>query len=330
MIDAFRGVAIIMVMAFHYLLRWAPPFAPQDLYGYDHVYSPWLSLGRLGVDIFFVISGLVIAMTLQTARGAVDFGVRRLARILPALAVAAVLTLVVTRMGPAPMHRSLHDLFASFTFMPERFGGQYVDGAYWSLSVELRFYAWTALSALLLKDRFWIGLLAPAAVSLVVGHGLAGWPFIAPYWPYLLIGVGAWYGLFERRRTPAVVLGLAALALLVRQNPGALETVFIGGWVAAMFTLIAWRARIVFLPWLGRISYSLYLLHQNIGVTLINRLTHAGLPDGLAIAVTVGVMVILAWMFFRLIEQPGQRAVMAYWRRTQARRGISGKLAESR
>ena len=34
-IDAYRGIAILMVLAFHYTVRW------PDLYGFDRVYPGW-------------------------------------------------------------------------------------------------------------------------------------------------------------------------------------------------------------------------------------------------------------------------------------------------
>src|SRR4051794_31539154 len=83
LIDAFRGVAIIAVMLFHYLFEWR-----KEIDHLDAVAS-WASVGALGVELFFVISGLVITMTILGSRSVIDFAVKRVARLYPAFAVAS-------------------------------------------------------------------------------------------------------------------------------------------------------------------------------------------------------------------------------------------------
>src|ERR1700760_1801195 len=129
-IDAFRGVSIILVMLFHYTVRWRPPEWPKDLYGYDTVFPQAFDLGRFGVSIFFVISGLVITMTVLRSGHAFEFAVKRFARIFPAFTVASLVTLGICQFGPPDLRRGVIDFLAGFTFMPEKFGHDYVDGAY--------------------------------------------------------------------------------------------------------------------------------------------------------------------------------------------------------
>src|ERR1700731_2109574 len=99
-IDAFRGIAILGVLLFHYLVRWAPPWYGINLYGYRRVYPDALVLGALGVYLFFVISGLVITMTVLRSGSALEFVVRRFARLYPAFLVGICLTLAGPGISP--------------------------------------------------------------------------------------------------------------------------------------------------------------------------------------------------------------------------------------
>lgn len=318
-IDAFRGIAIALVIAYHYTVRWTPPQSPVDLYGYSVAFSPLFDLGRYGVHVFFVISGLVITMTVLRSASALDFAVRRFARIMPAFIVASVLTFAVCQLGPAELRSTLLDFVASFTFMPEKFGLDYVDGAYWSLSIEIRFYAWVALSFLFIRNNFWVGLLVPAFLSLFITSGPLSWFLIAGYWPLFLFGMAGWYGIFERKVTPAAILGLAGAVILTFTPQVPSETAFILFWVVLMFAMMIFKSpSIPGLPWLGRISYSLYLIHQNIGVTLVGWLTGVGAPDAVAIALAVAIVVGLSWFLFNWIERPGQKWFMSGYRAVAA------------
>ena len=318
-IDAFRGVAILAVLAFHYTVRW------PGIYGYDRVYPWWLEIGAYGVHLFFVVSGLVITMTALRSRGAVHFGVRRFGRLYPALLVAALLTFTLNAWGPEPFHRSWADLLASLTLDAELLGQRYVDGAYWSLAVEARFYLYVAIAWALLRERFWIGVLAIAVLaSLPLG---AAWNnlLIAQWWPYLMAGMAGWYGIFEKRTVPAACLGATAAVLYALHRPG--EWYVDAGLAAGVlaFLLLLWRAPdwqpplVRALAWIGSLSYSLYLLHQNLGVALIQKLTAAGLPDIAAMLAVSAAMVALAHASFRYIEKPGARLVMTVYERCHER-----------
>src|SRR5690242_5139659 len=101
-IDAFRGIAILGVLLFHYALRWAPPWYGTNLYGYGRAWPDALALGAVGVYLFFVISGLVITMTVLQSQSGLEFAVRRFARLYPAFLVGICLTLVVTGISAIP------------------------------------------------------------------------------------------------------------------------------------------------------------------------------------------------------------------------------------
>jgi len=323
-IDAFRGLSILAVIAYHYLVRWAPPFHSENLYGFEAVYPPVLELGRYGVHVFFVISGLVIAMTVSRCADAGEFFVRRFARLYPAYLAAALITFpLVLWLGPQESRVEVADLLATFTMFAPLFGREHVDGAYWSLMVEVTFYGWVALSFLLLKSRFWIGVIAVGVLGAgasFVHAKAADLVFVARHMPLFLLGMALWYGAFARQRRTALALAGAG-ALLYAAQFGRIAD----GWGGHLFIAIGAAAlaascvgrfeRWGALAWIGRRSYSLYLVHQLIGLGVIYRLKAMGAPDLLAVAAAIAVSFALAPAMYRWVELPGQTVVMGAYRR---------------
>lgn len=320
-IDAFRGIAILAVMAYHYTVRW------PNLYGYDSIYSQAFHLGKYGVHVFFVVSGLVIAMTVLRSDGALHFAVRRAARLYPAMVSACLLTFTAMRLwGPPIFQRSFADLFASLTMDAKGLGFAYVDGAYWSLAVEVKFYAYVALCRLLFGDRFWVGALIIAALGSLPLGAIWTYAFIGQWWPYFLLGMAGWYWIFERRQREAAWLLAGSVVLYAVQRPdGVASDVFIWGLSLLMLGLLRFAPTLTARPvrWLagvGAISYSLYLIHQYIGVTLIRHVTAAGGSDGLAMLVAASASISLAWLSYSFVEKLGAQWIMAIYARWTSER----------
>src|SRR2546421_11411619 len=95
-LDAFRALAIIPVVLYHFLARWTPPVSTDNVYLYGESHAVWFSLGGYGVEFFFIISGAVIFMTLHRCRTVFEFWYRRFARLYPALIVSMAITLAIT------------------------------------------------------------------------------------------------------------------------------------------------------------------------------------------------------------------------------------------
>ena len=333
-IDAFRGVAIIAVLLFHYLVRWAPPYSAVDVTQLAWVYPKVLLMGQFGVQLFFVVSGLVIAMTLLRSRSVFQFAVNRFARLYPAFIVAATGTFLLTlAWNPFRFGVSGLDYLLNLTMFAHLLGGTFVDGVYWTLEVELLFYGFAALSWLVLKDRFWIALIALGFVGALAGPVLPVLTtlLIAPHLPFFLFGIALWLGLFEPYRAGSRGLSMrheaiwpagAALVLYAVHAPSlALETLpvwaphlVILGTIATLSVFLAtdqvkqWGP----LSFAGRISYSLYLIHQVLGVTAIGVMTRAGAPDWLAVSLTSAVLSLTAWLMYRYVEIPAGRRVKEF------------------
>ena len=85
-LDALRGIAAFSVVLFHYTARY------DSIYGHSNRLLFKFNYGHLGVNLFFIISGFVIFMTLDRTKSVIDFVVARFSRLYPAYWTALALT----------------------------------------------------------------------------------------------------------------------------------------------------------------------------------------------------------------------------------------------
>lgn len=346
-LDGFRGLAIIGVVIYHYYYNF-PGFFPV---GYERV--PLAKYGGLGVMLFFTVSGFVIAMSLVGARDAYAFASRRFARLFPAMLVCSAVTYLASFVGPATYRSTLGNFLPSLTFVDPRLFNwllgthdiDWMDGAYWSLFAEVRFYAIAATIYFFDRDRFVrnfmalaivVGVAFPVAILLQLdgARRLLSLLFVANHLPWFTLGIG-FYCLHESRRLAAfvgIVTGPACLAFFswaAHERPYApidVEGNFIGILVVLALFGAAFAAetfrRLLSHPWLtaiGAWSYGLYLIHQEVGQKLIKSLEDslgaANAPPGLSVATPLAaalVMVGFSWAIFQYWETPMKRRIVQF------------------
>jgi peptidoglycan/LPS O-acetylase OafA/YrhL len=154
-VDGFRALAILMVIGFHYFSRWTAPRSPENIYPY----GGWLAdvalfnYGYLGVELFFIVSGFVISLTLFVSSDWADFAWKRFSRLFPTMLLCSLVTYTfLNAVGSPWFNASYRDFLPSLTFTDpalwsKALGGSFrsIDAAYWSLQVEVKFYLWACL-----------------------------------------------------------------------------------------------------------------------------------------------------------------------------------------
>lgn len=326
--DAIRALLIFGVLLFHFLVRWTPPMWPVDEYHFATRYSSLFEIGAYGVHLFFLVSGYFIAKTLRGSRDVVDFTFRRVSRIYPAYAAAATITFVFAALfAPPELKSSLKDYLLTLTMDPHDLHGRYVDGAFWSLTVEVKFYFWVAAAALLLRRFFWVGTIILGLAGVAAesrAPGISHAVLLGPYMAFFLFGISAWL-LNDRQRVAAAVTALGGVICLYAERGsltlGGQPSTLLLACVAAAAVLIYVTAvssinvpvgRV--LPFLGVISYEIYLVHQIVGITLIGALKRTfQIPDLMAVLAAMIVSVGLGYAVHARVGKPVATALRRWY-----------------
>ena len=272
LLDILRLIAALAVWLFHccYL---DPVFhsAPWEV---NPALQTAASYGYLGVPIFFMISGFVIAAS-GRGRTLSAFARARLARLYPAFIISLVPTLLAIYLTNQPV--TLKQVSANLTMVPLFFKQAYLDPVYWSLMFEIIFYGFIGLFVISKNfshrlRAFSVVWLAVATVNLFTPLPMKA-ALVLDWAPYFCIGIFAWLMSCEARRIDrslwisSVAVSAVTAALHARANP--LVAAFIVLAAGLSFPALT-RARIP--PQFARsamvagaISYPLYLIHDVFG-----------------------------------------------------------------
>jgi peptidoglycan/LPS O-acetylase OafA/YrhL len=280
-LDVLRGFAALSVMCFHYTVHYAELYSPQQPALFNFPY------GVYGVDLFFTISGFVIFMTLEKTKRPLDFIVSRFSRLYPAFWVAVFITYTIVRIFHLPGREVSHKEALMNLFMYHFWlNFDFVDGVYWTLSTELAFY-FVMFLLFVTKKLKHIEIFGLALLITMVWNDRFLWIMHAPtpqwivatrllvYGHFFFAGI-LFYNLKTKGNTWYRYAALA-LCLLVQYM---LNTDINASILGLLFFLIFYFFITGKLTWivnkpmiyLGTISYSFYLIHQNIGYVIIRYL----------------------------------------------------------
>lgn len=334
MVDGLRGIAAFAVVLHHLEGATTLAFgqwAPSPVIGALH-------RGFLGVDIFFVLSGFVIAYSLRHAPadwGFVGrFALRRSIRLDPPYWVSITFELGVAAVVAAAGYTawqgvSLPQLLAHVAYLQEILGYPHIVAVYWTLCFEIQFYL-TLVVLVILSRRasrvvpatvvrgVSVAVLATLFVASLAGRFGPLAPFIPPglaliRWYQFAIGCLVWWthdGAIPRAWLYGAWVALAfavagrydAIEQLLAIPVSAAILLALGGTGMQRWLSSSW------LQFLGSISYSLYLFHATVGwrtIRVLGLLLPAS-PAWAAFAFLCGVFVAvgMSWLIWRLVEQP--------------------------
>lgn len=343
-IDVLRGLAATCVMLSHYSWHSVRSFREAP-FGFD-LHTIY---GFYAVQLFFIISGFVISLTLERSRSWSDFAFSRLSRLFPAYWVAVTLMVIVEFLFFGKV-LWIGGYIANMTMLQEFIGFGNLDGVFWSLTVELAFYANMAIifaTGLLPRIEVLaaIWLLLACLWSLLEQYLGIRLPEFLPQFlllrnvPFFVAGI-VFYRItmngMTARRVALIVAALAAAGWI-----DALPDAYVAaiGWsdqlqrlgvAVILFVIfglaIAGKLHFAVSPvtlWLGAISYPLYLIHRNLGFSTMTRLHDLGAPVWLLFTVTVAGALVLATALAYMIERPALRA-LRQWYRMRTRAAVVG------
>ncbi|RYY54830.1 MAG: acyltransferase [Chitinophagaceae bacterium] len=300
-----RGVAVLMVCFCHYANPLASGNALAGMFDAFHVY------GKYGVQLFFVISGFVIPLSMDKARYSLSyygkFLMKRIVRLHPPYIVALVITLVIVyfanKVRNEPFPEDVNSIIKCLFYLKTPSN----NGVYWTLRVEMEYYLFMGLFFVLLKKfpRPTLAIGIPVAMLLSQLPGLIEYIHLFEFLLYFMIGMAA-YIIYNRQDGSSLFEYFCILAI------GAFTFIY-DGWIPTFAALFAAAVILFytgkgnkFLNFTGEISYSVYLLHFPIGIKLINLLKVKVHPE-LSIVLFLGALaliLVIGYLFWRFIEKP--------------------------
>ncbi len=328
-LDGLRFAAAAAVLLYHFAARDSTAWEGAREAGEG---TPFPSLGGAAVylslapELFFVISGFVVLWT-AWGRSVPAVVASRVARLYPAywaaLALTGTLLLVV---WPEGKEVSLGQVLVNATLLQAAVGVDHVDGVYWTLWAELRFYLLVVLLvALGLTRRRVLAFVAlwPLAALAAEHSGVEALVTltVAPYAPFFAGGM-ALFLLWRDGHAPVpwlLVAGNAALgvhtvalgkvATLDRTTTFTASPVVLALVALACFALVALATLTPLRRWdapaltsLGTLTYPLYLVHLFWGWWVIDVLA-GRVPPPVALAAAAAVALGLAWLVHHGVEK---------------------------
>jgi len=322
-LDALRGLAALMVVFFHFTMGRA-----QANLGFK--------VGTTGVDLFFIISGFVIYMSIGKVKTSLDFVINRVSRLYPTYWTCVSFTFVLIAVNSMFKnigwgYSDIIGYLVNMTMFQFYFEIPSIDGTYWTMIIEMIFYLGILFlfHFKMLKYLNFIGL----SLTFLVVTATFFWPQTylvtrVMYWipllqfiPLFLAGT-VFYKIytFKNKRLENYALLLVCLIsqILLFNFAGGSKKYIIQSEYALMlivyFTLFVLfvnnKLGFIVSKWslfLGKISFALYLVHQYISIRIIIPYLVDDLQLNFWMAsllVALPVVILLAALITNFIEVP--------------------------
>lgn len=331
-IDALRAIAALAVLVQHFfgdVVRDAAN-ASAPLVSVFQTSLESFDLGRFGVVLFFLISGFVIPFSIRGERPLRRFAISRFFRLYPAMWLAILLLSVIFIWEGKPV--SMATIVANMTMLPAFLGQPWMSGIYWTLSIELIFYALCAL-------LYWRGLLfRPLIVTsfaflliastvvpvllIIFANVRLPVQYIGLHVSFLFCGLLLRMALVDKIKWAGAGAALVAIAqfdalmavsgfslqrgdsfFLIGKGP--IIYAYIAAFVVFIASIKTARPQSQLLSLLGALSYSIYLFHGLVAIVVYRFLPLTGeLPDLFIGLVCVALTFVVSWLVYTFLEVP--------------------------
>lgn len=342
-IDALRGIAVLLVIWLHIsevYIRLSPAVKEKGILLYDLAWT--INTGRIGVVIFFAISGFVLLRSIKGDKlnGTKTFLIRRFFRLYPAFWLSVLLGIFVMQLVGQDM--SFEKIIANITMLPLMFNQEMILGLYWTLEVEWIFYFLGLLLFLMGASQKPINLFAISIFFLIVfaifqklkldnqAHiGIVVLPFHLSimFWGalfrYFHDNPEFKVHIFNKKISikilfitlTIIILIIPIISLvkgLITENFKLIQlgiSYFSGIMIFLIFSTI-YKIKNKFLIWIGTISYSMYLFHPIVFYTLFWWLQNYAPVElkemhlGVYLIINLILSIFMSAMIYYLIEEP--------------------------
>lgn len=307
-LDFLRGIAALGVAWYHFT-QGNPAFTDK---GIVFESGHW---GWLGYYVFFIISGFVIPWSLHikqyTIKNYFRFVAKRIIRLEPPYLLSILLILLLNYLSclsptyrGAPFQIDLMNLLMHIGYLNVFSDKPWLNPVFWTLAIEFQYYLSVGVFYVLLtspkKSIRYLSYLFPLALYYLFRGNTR---FIVDFLPLFMLGV-----LVFQKKANIIgwkeygLISTPLIAFSMRYHP-AMPLICIFVVALILWHQVKWKVGV----FLGRISYSLYLLHVPIGGRIINlgvRFAHTFSEKIFVLALAVMISILAAMFFHKFIEKP--------------------------
>lgn len=303
-LDGLRGIAILWVIAYHAYSRWVD---------YTHLLPAtkdmsFFKFGHLGVPLFFMISGFVIFMTLDKSSSFLQFIKHRWLRLFPAMLIVTTIVFVTASffyerpIGQPSLINTLPGLSFISHYLIEFITGikiKPLEGTFWSLYVEVIFYAVMGFIYFFAGRKYCIPMLLALFSTFYITFILQRFSINKPFelvnilgfqhYGWFLIGCVVYEAINNRNSKLNMIIALMAVTLLITRtlynSHGDLFLVTYTIAIIILFISSFYSRKIQrvlstkLLLIVGFASYPLYLIHENVLVSSLIKLHKIGVSN---------------------------------------------------
>ncbi|MFK0684476.1 acyltransferase [Ochrobactrum sp. BD67] len=322
-LDILRIISALAVMCYHFVFR-GEAAGELPAINIPETMKAIASYGSLGVSVFFIISGYVIAYSAEGQRPW-TFMIARFTRIYPTFLMMMTLTAATIWLSSNPLfHVSMRQYLANTIIFSKLLGEPFVDGAYWSIVLEVIFYGWIFIILALgqfqnilriipiwlafsLTNEFYIGSEHLQNLFITEHSGFFAMGIVLnrlhrqfSYYACVLFISAAFYSIY----TATAGIEWAEAAYSTTFSSVVIAAIILCS--IAIFLLMLHlkinKRYFNIISILGGATYSLYLLHQNVGYIAIARLLDYVSPLS-ALALTMVALISFSVVFHGIVEK---------------------------
>jgi peptidoglycan/LPS O-acetylase OafA/YrhL len=303
-LDMLRGLVAVLVCLYHFT---------QGFLDENHIIRTLFSRGYLGVEIFFVISGFVIPFTMFKSdyeyKDAGSFMLRRLARIEPPYWCSIALIFIGDYLSTffhhykdKIVHIDWNDVILHVFHLNDFLDKPWLRGIYWSLAIEVQYYLLMAIifPFLIFKNKKITYLLL---FAFCMGRWIDLDYLVFYYGCHFVAGMLLFNHHIGKISSKELWISLILTAALTFWSFDIYHFTAVVSSVLFIYFLDYMIPPLVFL---GKISYSFYLIHIQIGWVALDALIRSFPEANVLSLLVISVFIALAgsYLFYLIIEKP--------------------------
>lgn len=312
-IDGLRGITVVMIVLYHLICRYSELYLDKSIF----FLNQW---GKIGVSIFLLISSYY-SISSRWSKYSI---LKKILRLWPAYFASISLTMLILRFLQLPGRTCrVSDYLLNCLFLNGFIGTPYVDGAHWYITTlisiiiingafnafnisdkEFPYLIWMILAFLATK------ILKCSVIAQMLGRSYVGIACMGIAIRNFHKNVKSWNAmLFFALIYSCIMLGIKYAIILMFVTPIVIATI---------------KGKINFfesktLNKIGAISYPLYLIHQNVGMSIeYNMMITFGKYSLWYVIIAIILVLALAIVLYTMVEKPAQKILSNCWREIQS------------